>query len=119
FKPSNDAEQAVLDVLRYVDCVSQHIEGSKGEVTAMREELRALNHDSGTPSIFFTLNPADTYNPLCSFMAGKDIDLNALFDHPDSRFTTFERARTLAENPVAGAEFFKLIVDQFTAVFLG
>ena len=85
----------------------------------MREELRALARDSGTPSVFFTLNPADTYNPLASYLAGQDIDLDALFSRPDSRFTTLDRARSLAANPVAGAEFFHLMVDQFTNVFLG
>jgi hypothetical protein len=85
----------------------------------MREELRALARDSGTPSVFFTLNPADTYNPLSSYLAGRDIDLEALFSRPDSRFTTLDRARSLAANPVAGAEFFQLMVDQFTDVFLG
>ncbi|KAJ7086380.1 hypothetical protein B0H15DRAFT_781967 [Mycena belliarum] len=37
----------------------------------------------------------------------------------DSRFTSFDRARLLAANPIAGAEFFKLIVDQFIDIFLG
>jgi hypothetical protein len=119
YKATSPAEEAVLELLRYVDCVDQHIEGSTGEVTAMREEMRAICRASGTPSLFFTLNPADTYNPLCSFAAGKDIDIDALFDNPDSRFTTFDRARTLADNPVAGADFFKLMVDQFLEKFLG
>jgi hypothetical protein len=111
YVPASEAEEAVVSLMRYLDLVSHHIEGSNAEVTTMREEMRALTRDSGTPSLFFTLNPADTYNPLCSFLAGKDIDLNALFDKPDSRFTTFDRARTLADNPTAGAEFFKLMVD--------
>ncbi|KAJ7585991.1 hypothetical protein C8J56DRAFT_732078, partial [Mycena floridula] len=78
YEASTDPEKAVFEMLRYVDCVSGHIEGSNAEIMGMREEIRALSRDSGTPSIFFTLNPADTYNPLCSFMAGKDIDVDAL-----------------------------------------
>lgn len=112
-------QQAVLEVLRYVDLVGDHIEGSNGEVAKMREEIRAITRANGTPSIFFTLNPADTYNPLVSLKAGKNIDVDALFSSPDSSFTSFDRARALAENPVAGAEFFKLMIDQFTQVFLG
>ncbi|KAJ7274703.1 hypothetical protein C8J57DRAFT_946185, partial [Mycena rebaudengoi] len=106
-------EKAIFQLLRYVDCVREHIQGSTAEITDMREELRAIARDSGTPSVFFTLNPADTYNPLSSYLAGRDIDLNALFSRPDSRFTTLDRARSLAANPVAGAEVFKLMVDQF------
>ncbi|KAJ7584426.1 hypothetical protein C8J56DRAFT_709528, partial [Mycena floridula] len=119
YEASTDPEKAVFEMLRYVDCVSGHIEGSNAEIMGMQEEIRALSRDSGTPSIFFTLNPADTYNPLCSFMAGKDIDVDALFDRPDSQFTSFDRARALADNPIAGAQFSKLMMDQFTDIFLG
>lgn len=108
-----------MEVLRYVDLVGDHIEGSNAEVAMRREELRAITRAHGTPSLFFTLNPADTYNPLVSLLAGKDINIDALFQNPDSSYTAFDRARTLADNPVAGAEFFKLMVDQFTKVFLG
>ncbi|KAF9064656.1 hypothetical protein BDP27DRAFT_1176481, partial [Rhodocollybia butyracea] len=62
--PVNQAEENILELLKYVDYVSDHIEGSTAEVTVMRKELCALSRDSGTPSIFLTLNPADTYNPL-------------------------------------------------------
>ncbi|KAF9069376.1 hypothetical protein BDP27DRAFT_1222652, partial [Rhodocollybia butyracea] len=117
--PTSDAEQNIFDLLKYVDYVSNHIAGSTAEVLIMREELHALTRDSGTPSIFFILNPADTYNLLASFKAGKNIDLNALFNKPDSTFTSFDCTCSLAANPVASAKFFKLMVDQFTDVFLG
>lgn len=119
YNPNTAEEQAVMDVLRYVDLVGDHIEGSNAEVAMMREQIRAITRANGTPSIFFTLNPADAHNPLVSLMAGKDINVDALFRNPDSSFTSFDRAKSLADNPVAGAEFFKLMVDQFTKVFLG
>ncbi|KAJ7498313.1 hypothetical protein B0H11DRAFT_1636697, partial [Mycena galericulata] len=117
--PTTPAESTVFELLRYVDYVSDHIEGSASEVLKMREEIQAVSRASGTMSIFFTLNPADTYNPLSAYSAGNDIDIDATFDKPDSRFTSFQRARSLAANPIAGAEFFKLLVDQFTGTFLG
>ncbi|KAF9019133.1 hypothetical protein BDZ89DRAFT_959492, partial [Hymenopellis radicata] len=119
YHAENEGEQAALDLLRYLEYCSDHIEGSTAEVTVMRQEIRALCNDSGTPSIFFTLNPADTFNPLCSFMSGHDINLDTLFDEPDSRFSAFQRARSLAANPVGGARFFKLMVDQLINLFLG
>ncbi|KAJ7061711.1 hypothetical protein C8F01DRAFT_964349, partial [Mycena amicta] len=106
-------EKTVMELLRYVDYVSDHIEGSKSEVLKMREEIQAISRACGTLSIFFTLNPADTYNPLMAFMAGSDINLDTLFDSPDSKFSSFDRARLLASNPVAGAQFFKLLIDEF------
>ncbi|KAJ6627379.1 hypothetical protein B0H10DRAFT_1718818, partial [Mycena sp. CBHHK59/15] len=119
YVPASPAESAVFELLRYVDYVSDHIEGSASEVLAMREEIHAISRSTGTLSIFFTLNPADTYNPLCTFTAGSDIDIDTILGNTDSRFTSFQRARMLATNPTAGAEFFKLLVNQFTNVFLG
>ena len=119
YVPKSAAESAIFDLLQYVDYVSDHIEGSTSEVLAMREEIYAISRATGTVSIFFTLNTADTYNPLSSFMAGSAIDIDTIFGSSDSRFTSFERARQLASNPIAGAEFFKLMVDQFTGTFLG
>ncbi|KAJ6611401.1 hypothetical protein B0H10DRAFT_1809602, partial [Mycena sp. CBHHK59/15] len=119
YVPASPAESSVFELLQYVDYVSDHIEGSTSKILAMREEIHAISRSTGTVSIFFTLNPADTYNPLSAFTAGSDIDLDTAFGKPDSRFTSFERARQLASNPIAGAEFFKLMVDQFTDTFLG
>ncbi|KAJ6613288.1 hypothetical protein B0H10DRAFT_1661393, partial [Mycena sp. CBHHK59/15] len=117
--PATPAEASVFELLRYVDYVSDHIEGSASEVSTMKEEIQAISGSMGTVSIFFTLNPADTYNPLSAYAAGGDIDLDTAFGNSDSRFTSFERAHMLAANPIAGAEFFKLMVDQFVNVFLG
>ncbi|KAF9014638.1 hypothetical protein BDZ89DRAFT_885322, partial [Hymenopellis radicata] len=119
FTAETVGERAALELLKYVEYCSDHIEGSTGEIRGMRNEIRALCRDSGTPSIFFTLNPADTYNPLCSFLSGHDIDLDTLFDKPDSTFSAFDRGRHLAANPVAGAQFFQLMVDQLLNTFLG
>ncbi|THV00242.1 hypothetical protein K435DRAFT_567266, partial [Dendrothele bispora CBS 962.96] len=118
-KPRDEKEQAIVKLLRHVQYVDDHMEGSVGSVAMMQEQIRAITRSSGTPSLFFTLNPADGHNPIASFLAGKDIDLDALFDKPDSRFTSMDRLRTLAENPVAGAQFFHLMVDELIGKFLG
>ena len=119
YTPANEGEKAIFELLRYVDYVSDHIEGSQSDVLKMREEIHAINRSSGTSNLFFTLNLAETYNPLATFKAGCDIDIDMLFDNPDSQYTSFDRARILASNPIAGAEFFNLMVDQFINTFLG
>ncbi|KAJ6611398.1 hypothetical protein B0H10DRAFT_1633014, partial [Mycena sp. CBHHK59/15] len=95
------------------------IKGSLSEVLKMREKIQAITQSTGTVNLFFTLNPADTYNPLSAFTAGNNVDIDSIFGSPDSTFTSFQHARSLAANLIAGAEFFKLMVDQFTDVFLG
>ncbi|THU82222.1 hypothetical protein K435DRAFT_629019, partial [Dendrothele bispora CBS 962.96] len=118
-KGRNEQEEAIVKLLRHVQHIDEHFEGSMGNVSVMREEIRALSQSSGTPSLFFTLNPADGHNPITSFLAGKDINIEAPFSNPDSRFTWFDRMQTLASNPVAGAQFFHLMVDEFIGKFLG
>jgi hypothetical protein len=117
--PATAEESTVFELLRYVDYVSDHIEGSTSEVLKMRPEIQVISRFAGTLSLFYTKNLADTWNPLASFTAGNDINIDTLFGAEDSRFTPFHRARSLAANPVAGAQFFKLMVDQFTNIFLG
>ncbi|KAJ6610120.1 hypothetical protein B0H10DRAFT_1643101, partial [Mycena sp. CBHHK59/15] len=56
--PVSPAESAVFELLRYVDYVSDHIEGSASEVLKTREEIHAITRSTGTMSIFFTLNTA-------------------------------------------------------------
>ncbi|KIK71598.1 hypothetical protein GYMLUDRAFT_142408, partial [Collybiopsis luxurians FD-317 M1] len=118
-QPQTKEENAVMHLLKFVDYIDDHIEGSTADVTNMREEIRAISRSIGTPSIFFTLNPADGHNPITSFLAGKNINADALFDNPDSNYTAYNRLRILAANPVAGAEFFYLMIDQFVQKFLG
>ncbi|THU88626.1 hypothetical protein K435DRAFT_610656, partial [Dendrothele bispora CBS 962.96] len=118
-KPRNSGEEAIMKLLRHVQYVDDPLEGSMGNVAMMREEIRAISRSAGTPSLFFTLNPADGHNPITSFLAGKDIDIDALFNNPDARYTSTDRLRTLADNPVAGAKFFHLMADEFIGKFLG
>ncbi|KAJ7032218.1 hypothetical protein C8F04DRAFT_878601, partial [Mycena alexandri] len=60
------------------------------------------------PHFFATVNPADAHNPIAQVLAGRDINLDKIFDALDSAQEPEPsiRARTIAENPVAGAEFF-------------
>ncbi|KIK66597.1 hypothetical protein GYMLUDRAFT_144921, partial [Collybiopsis luxurians FD-317 M1] len=117
--PQDENERAVVQLLKYVDYVDDHIEGSTGDIVDMQEEIRAISCMTGTPSIFFTLNPADGHNCITSFLAGKNINVDALFNEPDSHYNAFDHMYILACNPVAGAEFFHLMIDQFVSKFLG
>ncbi|KAJ6531425.1 hypothetical protein DFH09DRAFT_1044626 [Mycena vulgaris] len=57
---STPAESAVFELLRYVDYVTDHIEGSSAEVLEMREEILAITRSTGTMSI-----ASHTVLPLC------------------------------------------------------
>ncbi|KAJ7776497.1 hypothetical protein DFH07DRAFT_766694 [Mycena maculata] len=69
--------------------------------------------------IIFLVNPAYSHNPIAQ-LAGQDNDLDKLFDAlDDPRKEPSIRAKTSAENPVSGAEFFHLMVTKFFDIILG
>jgi hypothetical protein len=60
------------------------------------------------PSLWVTINPTDTHDPIVQVFAGEEINLY-LFDWttgPDSA----QRAKIVADDPYAAAKFFHLIV---------
>ncbi|KIY62963.1 hypothetical protein CYLTODRAFT_319090, partial [Cylindrobasidium torrendii FP15055 ss-10] len=119
FEPENETEAKIMELLRCINFVDDHIPGSTGEVKQMREEIRAISRSHGTPSLFFTLNPADIKNPLAAFEAGHDINIDAPFSKPDSRYTEFRRSQSVAHNPVAAALFYNRMFAIFLKTLLG
>jgi len=71
------------------------------------------------PHLFITINPADVYNPVSQFLGGRDINLAQFFHNLSPNSETFDRAKLIAENPVAGAKAFKLLIDGFLQIILG
>ena len=124
FEPESESQRAVMQLMKYVEWLGTDLMGSKADVQEMREEIRAIDRDVGTASIFFTLNPADNYNPVASFMAGNEVDLKAVYDGDPTdakliSLTALRRAASLSANPVAGAAFFDKMVDTLVQDILG
>ena len=67
----------------------------------------------GAPSWFITFAPADVNHPIALYYA----------DTKETIYPTFrmeaERVKLIANNPVAGARFFKALVDMFIKHVLG
>lgn len=106
--------------MKYLSYISDHIPGSVGDVNTMRQQIRSKIVCHGLPHFFATVNPADAHNPIAQILAGRDIDADKIFDALDS---TDKEAATcasvLANNPVAGAQFFDLMVTKFFDIILG
>ncbi|KAF8592100.1 hypothetical protein K439DRAFT_1325878 [Ramaria rubella] len=112
-QPENEGEKAAFDLLNYVNYISDHISGSTAEVNAMREEIRAIICSRGLPHLFIIINPADAHNPIAQVLAGRKIDLDEFFHNLSPQSEVFEQAKLIAENPVAGAKAFKVLIDAF------
>lgn len=110
-------EKLVYQLMQTVQSVSAHIPGSAAARLEMRNEIRSLIIAQGLPTFFVTINPADVYNPIVTFMSGKEFDLNKMLgsDVPDY----MSQRRFVAMNPFAAAKFFRLVMDAFIQTLLG
>lgn len=75
---NSDEERRVVNLMKQVRLVTTHVPGSSSSRVAMRNEIRGLMIDHGMPSFYITINPADLFNPLVTFLAGSDINIDEL-----------------------------------------
>ncbi|KAH9001654.1 hypothetical protein EDB92DRAFT_1762266, partial [Lactarius akahatsu] len=66
------------------------------------------------PSVWLTINPADTQDPVAHVLCGENIDLDA-FDAHDER----PSAVAIAADPFASASFFHLTINALLQTLLG
>ncbi len=103
----NLTDPAAKLLLDQIHVVGSKIKGTGFDKRIYRKEIQGLMIYMGMPAFFVTINPADVHSPIVSFLAGEDIDLDAEFPAvPSAR----ERAKIVADDPVACAKFFKTIV---------
>ena len=79
----------------------------------MRNEIWSTIAYASAPTWFITFAPADVKHPLALYFADTDQTLVPEFRDKD------ERMKLIANNPVAGARFFKVVVDLFIKHVLG
>ena len=112
-KPETDEEKACFRLLNDLDHVNYKVQGSITSKKYMRNEIWSLVSYFGAPSWFITFSPADVKHPVALYMADTDSTYT-----PEFR-TSDERVKLIANNPVAGARFFKVMVDLFIKYVLG
>ena len=112
-KPQTPAEKDCFQMIRDLDQVSQHVEGSVTTKKYMRNEIWSTMACYGAPSWYITLSPADVKHPICLYVADKQQSSMPSLREYD------ECIRLTAANPVAGARFFPFMVDLFIKHVLG
>ena len=111
--PESEQEKACFDILKDVDHVGGHVNGSITNKRYMRNEIWSLTCFRGAPSWYITLSPADNKHPICLYFADKNVTFK-----PSIR-TGDERLHLISDNPVAGAWFFHFMVSSFIEHVLG
>ncbi|KAI0354006.1 hypothetical protein OH77DRAFT_1549865, partial [Trametes cingulata] len=112
-KPETEEEKACFKIINDLDHVNYKVQGSITSKKYMRQEIWSLVSYLGAPSWFVTFAPADVKHPIALYFADTNQTFVPQFRDKD------ERLRLIANNPVAGARFFKLMVDLFIKHVLG
>jgi hypothetical protein len=112
-----DEQKNALDLLRYVNTISEKIPGSYAAKISTRADIRNFFSYFGLTHLFFTFTPSPLHSPVFHVMYGdKTIDLSSCFPKvPHSS----EQARRLAHDPVAAADFFEFSVKTLFENLLG
>ncbi|EIN03437.1 hypothetical protein PUNSTDRAFT_117024 [Punctularia strigosozonata HHB-11173 SS5] len=115
-KPETPAEQNCFDILRDLQYVHGHVQGSTTARKSLRKEIKSLMYENGAFTLFVTFSPVDFKHPICLYYSDTNgrtmTELNTRF--PD----VGERLRMISSNPVACARFFHLMVDLFVKKLL-
>jgi hypothetical protein len=115
--PKNAEERKVLTLLKQVNAVAASVPGSSAARVAMRNEIRGLMIEKGLPSFYITINPADVFNPIVNFLAGAEIDVDALLLEEVPNY--WDQSVLVAKNPVVAAQFFNIYMKAFISALLG
>jgi hypothetical protein len=113
--PSTEEEKACFAVLKDIDHVASHVQGSLTQKKYMRNQVWSLISYLGAPSWFVTFSPADIKHPLCLYYA----DTKETFEIRINSYSDSEAYSLICDNPVAGARFFQVMVKLFIRHILG
>lgn len=113
FKPSTPAEKLWFKILKDLDYVDAKVEGSLTNKRYMRNQIWSLMYYLGAPSWFITFAPSDVDHPIALHYADGTEAIYPKFRTRD------EKKVLIANNPVAGARFFKKMVELFITHVLG
>ena len=111
--PVNDPNLRALT--NNLSSAGSKVKGSPYEKAFNRREIFGLMIKYGSPTLWITISPATVHSPIFMQLAnGQSID----FDFLDIPSHT-ERAKLVANNPVAAAIYYNTIIDEFTNYILG
>jgi hypothetical protein len=108
---------AVRILRRQLTAVKTKVQGSDESRISIRSKIWGTNLLHNPPTLWITINPSDTQDPIAQVMAGADIDLDQFCKTagPDGA----DRASNMASDPYAAAKFFHFIIETVLEVLLG
>ena len=116
---SNSKEtNSVNDFMNYSRMISSKTPFCQLNKRVNRQQLKSMIINKGNPTLYLTLSPSDSHNPLAFVLCeeGKAFDLNQL---PPEMSNKDYRNRLCGKNPVALASFFHLVIKTILNTLLG
>jgi hypothetical protein len=108
---------AVRTLRSQLKAVKTKVQGSDESRISVRGKIWGTNLLHNPPSLWVTINPADTQDPIAQVLAGADIDLDNFCNTagPDG----MDRAKNMASDPYASAAFFHFMIQTILEVLFG
>lgn len=116
----NDAtinkSKGVEKLVKQIKTVGGSIPGSAQSRSMLRCKIHGLIYSKGLPSIFVTINPADTYSPVALYFAGVDLDLANIIK--ETFPNAYERSQKIASHPAATAKYFNYLIEAILSTLI-
>jgi hypothetical protein len=100
---------AVRSLRKHISATRAKVMGTDESRIKIRRQVWSTVVLRGPPSLWITINPSDTNDPIAQVLAGEDIDLDDF--HADSGPNAETRSYIIASDPHAASEFFHLIIN--------
>lgn len=108
---------AVKALRGHVTAVRSKVQGTDESRLSMRSQIWSTNLIKNLPSIWMTINPADTHDPIAQVLTGADINLDDFVSTMAADANG--RAVNIARDPYAAAEFFQVIIHAIIEELMG
>ncbi|KAF5334184.1 hypothetical protein D9611_014514 [Ephemerocybe angulata] len=116
YKPTTPKEIEISRVLSSIAPLARKVPGTVSQKIKMRNEIRALIGQKGSPTLFVTINPSDYHNPIVSVIARRPT--TAAETEGLRALSTTERGHLAVDHPVACAQFFDEMMKAFISIIL-
>lgn len=102
---SNPAARALREL---VSSLRTKVPGTDESRTGMRSQIWGLTTMKNPASLWVTINPSDTHDPIAQVFAGEDINMEDFMQTAGPNST--QRSRNIAADPFAAAKFFHYLI---------
>lgn len=103
-------------LIKQVKAVGGNVPGGVQARSRLRQNIHSLIYCKGLPSIFLTINPADTHSPVALYLAGVDVDFEKIMweTYPNA----CSRSQTIASHPVSTAKYFNYLIETILSTLI-